>query len=52
MDITGIKGAVDELTKDTLPELIAELNKLLDRAEGLLDRLNGTSAVLMIPPKK
>lgn len=46
------KKAVDELTTQTLPELIAAANALLDRLEKIVDRLNGSTVTLTVPERK
>lgn len=51
MDPLAVKSAVDELTAQTLPELIAGLNAALDRLDALLDRLDGATLTLRVPPK-
>jgi hypothetical protein len=46
------KASVDELTTKTLPELLAGAEALVGRFEALLERLNGLSFVLVVPPRK
>lgn len=50
MDPLQLKASTDELTTKTLPQLVADLNAVIDRFEKLLDRLNGAALVLTIPP--
>lgn len=52
MDLLGIDHAVDTINATTLPELVKALDAFLARFERLVDRLNGTSLVLIVPPAK
>ena len=41
MDLSGVKGAVDKLNTETVPQVLTGANALVDRLEALLDRLDG-----------
>jgi len=48
MDLTGVKGAADEITTETVPKLIAALDALMDRIEKLAERLDGAKLVTTV----
>lgn len=52
MDPLALKASVDELTGKTLPELLAILTAAMDRAEKLVDRLDGATVTLTLPKKE
>ncbi len=48
MDPFSVKAAVDELTNKTLPELLAIATALLDRAEKLIEHLDGATITIRL----
>jgi hypothetical protein len=47
-DLIGIDKAVTDLDTKTLPELLAGLNALMDRAAALFGRLQGAKITITI----
>jgi hypothetical protein len=52
MDLTGAKGAVDGINEKTIPELEGAFKNAVQDLHELLDRLNGISVVVIVPPRK
>lgn len=48
LDILGVKHAVDDVTTQTVPEVVKALNQLMDRVEKLVDKLDGLSIVVVM----
>jgi hypothetical protein len=52
MDLTGAKGAVDSINERTIPQIEAALREVIQDLHELLDRVNGISVVVIVPPRK
>jgi hypothetical protein len=52
MDLTGIHEAVEDLTQQTIPEVLTGAHRLLDRLEALVDRFDGTTLTIQLNLRK
>ncbi len=48
LDLTGVKAAADEITKEALPLVIKELDSIVTRFEKLVERLNGATITIVL----
>lgn len=46
MDLTGAQGAVDKLTKETVPQIGKVLDDFVSSLHSVLDRLDGATLTL------
>jgi hypothetical protein len=52
VDLTGAAAAVKGINEQTIPEIAAALKEAIEELHGVLDRLNGVSVVVIVPPRK
>jgi len=52
LDLSGAHAAVEDLNKTTIPEAAAALREMVEELHGVLDRMNGISVVMIVPPRE